>query len=108
MRCPAPINAARMVAAKAGVPMKTRSSRRRRCGARSAAVKAIRSPQANLTLSRNERSAALRLGQFAQDHAALQRRDVVDEQGAVEMVDLVLDAGGEDACRVDLADLVLV
>src|SRR5690348_5483696 len=50
----------------------------------------------------------LGLAEFAQDDAALQRRDMVDEQHAVEMVDLVLDAGGEQALGFELADLVLL
>ena len=45
----------------------------------------------------------LLLGQPAHDHVALQRRQVIDEQHAVEMVDLVLQAGGEQAVGLDLA-----
>ena len=44
----------------------------------------------------------LLLGQPAQDHVALQRRDVIDEQHAVEVVDLVLQAGGEQPLALDL------
>ena len=51
---------------------------------------------------------ALQLGELAQDDAALQRGDVIDEQHAFEMVHLVLDAGGEQALGLDLADLVLL
>ena len=38
-----------------------------------------------------------RLGEFLHDAVALELGDMVDEQHAVEMVDLVLDAGGEQA-----------
>src|SRR5438046_10765593 len=59
-------------------------------------------------LSRGQDAAALGLGELAQDHAALQRRDVVDKQDAVEMIDLVLQTSCEEALRLDLADFVLV
>ena len=49
-----------------------------------------------------------RLGELAQDHSALQQGEMVDEQHAVEMVDLVLQAGREKPRGLDLADLVLV
>ncbi len=35
------------------------------------------------------------LGELAQDHVAFHQRDVIHERDAVGMVDLVLDAGGE-------------
>ncbi len=37
------------------------------------------------------------LGEFLHHHVALQPRYVVDEEHAVEMVDFVLQAGGEQA-----------
>ena len=40
-------------------------------------------------------------------HVALQLRDVVDEQHAVQMVDLVLQAGGEQAVGFDLLRLAV-
>src|SRR3954471_9429126 len=43
------------------------------------------------------------LDQLAQDHVALQGGEMIDEQDAVEMVDLVLDAAGEQALRLELA-----
>ena len=45
--------------------------------------------------------------QLAQDHAALEAGDMIDEQHAVEVVDLVLDTGTEKAVDLDFADLVL-
>src|ERR1700680_4827543 len=60
------------------------------------------------SLGRLQGAAALRFRQLAQNHPALEGRDVIDEQHTVEMVDLVLQAGGEEALGVDLADLVLV
>ncbi len=60
------------------------------------------------TIAPPQFAAALCLRELAQDHVALQRRDVIDEQNPVEMVDLVLDAGREQALRLDFADLVLV
>ena len=50
----------------------------------------VRSPSASL------------LGELAQHHVALQRREVIDEQHAVQMVDLVLQAGGEQPVGLDL------
>src|SRR3546814_19656340 len=55
-----------------------------------------------------ERGAGLlRLQALAQDHVALQRRQVVDEENAVEVVHLMLDAGGQQALGVHLPDSVL-
>src|SRR5512144_2465902 len=52
---------------------------------------------------------ALRLGQLAQDDAALQRRQVIDEQHPIKMIDLVLDALGEETVRLELPhDVVFV
>ena len=47
------------------------------------------------TLGGREHSAALHLGELAQDHPALDQGDVVDKENAVEVVYLVLQAGGE-------------
>src|SRR6266436_3601628 len=58
------------------------------------------------SLSRRQGAAALRFRQLAQDHPAFEGRDVIDEQHAGEMVDLMLQAGGEEALGVDLAELV--
>src|SRR5438105_295042 len=50
--------------------------------------------------SRSFRRAQLRrLGKFLGDAIALQFREIIDEQFAVEMIDLVLDAGREQAGR---------
>src|SRR5689334_4208425 len=90
-----------MVAAKAGVPMKTRSSGR--LGPVVLIFPALRGSGG----SRNY-PAAFGLGELAQDHPALQRRDVVDKENAVEVIDLVLQAHREQPRRLYLADLVLV
>src|SRR6202022_112049 len=105
MRCSESVNAARTVAANAGVPMKTRSSAR--CGAvvfitRSAPCR----PSPGLGGCRL--SAALRLGELAQDHAAFDQGEMVDEENTVEVFDLMLQAGGEKPRRLHFADLVLV
>ena len=50
---------------------------------------------------------ARRLGEFLDRALAFQPRHVVDEQLAVEMVDLMLQAGGEQALGLDLAALVV-
>ena len=50
----------------------------------------------------------LRLAELPQDDVALDRRDVVDEQDPVEVVDLVLNALGQQPVGVDLADLVFL
>src|SRR5439155_5151600 len=92
----------RIVAAKAGVPMKTRS----RAFPGGAAV-IIRSPRTP-ALGRDGNSAALCLGELAQDHSALDQREVVDKEDAVEVLDLVLQAGGEEPRGVHLTDLVLM
>src|SRR5438477_12525053 len=95
-RCPDAISPSRIVAAKSGVPMKTRSSGR------------VAIDPHEQELSGGQHAAALGLRELAQDHAALQRGDVIDEQNAVEMVDLVLQAGREQPPRLDLADFVLM
>src|SRR5262245_24621917 len=43
------------------------------------------------------------LGESAQDHVPLQRRDMIHEQRAFEVVDLVLDDDGKQAVRLHLA-----
>src|SRR5580692_8776522 len=56
------------------------------------------------------RTVAGALGGFLEllDHpVALELRDVVDEENAIEMVDLVLQDGGEQALGQDLAFLAL-
>src|SRR5260221_10173593 len=47
------------------------------------------------------------LGEFLQHAIALQLRQMIHEQHAVEMVDLVLDAGGEQALGVFLLHLAV-
>src|SRR5205807_1295171 len=47
----------------------------------------------------------LRLGEFLDNPVALELREVVDEQHAVQMIDLVLDASGKDAGTVHLLAL---
>src|SRR5437868_983837 len=42
----------------------------------------------------------LRLGKLLDDPVALELREIIDEQHAVQMVDLVLNAGGENAGAV--------
>src|SRR6266852_3453533 len=115
MWCPASISASRIVAAKAGVPMKTRSSTvvgrvayaitrhlhppARRAGSplsRSAGEGAERSEAGEGALSGDRDPAALRLGELAQDHSAFDQREVVDKEDAVEVLDLMLQAGGEE------------
>src|SRR5690606_36138599 len=50
----------------------------------------------------------LLLAQLAQNDVPPERGQMIDEQDAVEMIDLVLDAGGEQALGLELADLVVV
>ena len=45
------------------------------------------------------------LQELAQDHVALERGDVVDEQDAIEMVDLVLHAGRQQTVAGQLLRL---
>src|SRR3954452_1604669 len=47
------------------------------------------------------------LGELLEDHVPLQAREMVDEQHAVEMVHLVLEAGGAHAVDLFLADLAV-
>src|SRR5262245_8245922 len=48
-----------------------------------------------------------RLGEFLDDAVALELGQVIDEQHAVEVVDLVLQAGGEQPVRLDLMRLAV-
>src|SRR3954468_23503663 len=48
-----------------------------------------------------------RLGEFLDDAIALELGNVVDKQHAVEMIDLMLDAGGEQTMRLDLVDVAV-
>src|SRR5665213_2534924 len=94
MSCGGALSAARMRAASAGAPMKARRSlliggRLRRLGG-------------------NGRLQAFRFRELAQDDAALQRGDMVDEKHTLEMVDLVLDAGREQAPGFPFADLAML
>src|SRR5690606_10041097 len=50
----------------------------------------------------------LQLAQLAQDDVPPERGQMIDEQYAVEMIDLVLDAGREQTLCLELADLVVV
>src|SRR6185437_14306853 len=60
-------------------------------------------------LLRRDRSLLLfGLGKFTQDHTALHRGEMVDEQHAVEMIHLVLDAGREQVLGVEFADFVFI
>src|SRR5713226_3133627 len=96
MSCPASSSAARLGTAKSGVPMKARRS-------------LIAVPAKGSAGSGGRRCReALRLGELAQNDVALQRRDTVDEEDALEMIHLVLDDGGEQTLGRHLADLVLV
>src|SRR6202011_5130623 len=82
--------------------MKTRSSASLGGGA-----VIIRSPPAPSS-GRDGNSAALCLGELAQDHSTLHQREMVDKKDAIEVLDLMLQAGGEEPLGVHLADLVLV
>src|SRR6516165_8352982 len=97
---PAAINAASIVAANAGVPIKTRSN-----GFLGGLAVIARLPRV-AALSGRERLAAFCFGKLAQDHPPLDEGKVVDKQDAVEMFDLVLQASGEKPRGVDLAYLV--
>src|SRR5688500_5267095 len=91
MSCPASTSALSATAAKGGVPMKT-----------------LRSAPICACSHRGVGRGLFCFQQLAQDDVALERGEVVDEQHAVEMVDLVLQAGGEQALRRDLPLLVLM
>src|SRR5713226_10579303 len=93
---PASSSAARVGTAKSGVPMKARR--------RLIATPGLRGPGSG----RFGCGEALRLGELAQDHVALQRRDMVDEEHTLQMIHLVLNDGGEQPLRPHLANLVLV
>ena len=67
--------------AKAGLPMKAR-----RIGSTLSFFKLL----------------ALLLGKAAHDHVAPERRQVINKQDPIEMVDLVLKAGRQQAIRIDL------
>src|SRR5581483_5849976 len=47
------------------------------------------------------------LGEALDHHVALQLRNVVDEQLAVEVIDLMLQAGGKDTSGIDLLQLAV-
>ena len=49
----------------------------------------------------------LRLQELAQDHVALQRRQVVDEEHAVQVIHLVLDAHGKQALGIQFEGLAV-
>src|SRR5260221_9715836 len=87
MSCPAASSAASAGTAKSGVPIK---ARRRLIAA------PVLSAGASGRLGFGE---TLRLGELAQDDVALQRRDVVDEQHALQVIHLVLDDGGQQTLR---------
>src|SRR5579871_6556480 len=106
MRCPAAISPSRIVAANSGVPMKTRS---RPAVVTAAAPTLLRSAgrrRSRARLCRREGAGAFRLCQLAQNDAAFQRRDVVDEQDAVQMVDFVLQNGREQPLGLEFANFV--
>src|SRR3546814_19186073 len=50
----------------------------------------------------------LQLGELAQNYVALQGGEMVDEQNAVEMIDLVLEAGREQPLGLDLLSPVVL
>src|SRR3954452_22168231 len=81
MSCPSARNRSSVGTVNGAVPMTTRRS-----GARVGASGA----------------GAAGLGDLAQDHAALERRGAVDEQHAVQVVDLVLEAAGQQPVGRDL------
>src|SRR5579872_4324361 len=91
---PASSSAPRMRTAKPGVP---RNARRSLAGGWGAIA-----PSGG-----DRRFETLGLAELAQDDVALQRRDVVDEQHAIQMIDFVLDAGGDQTFGLELADFVL-
>src|SRR5487761_38500 len=95
MSWPTSSSASKMRTAKPGVP---RNARRSLAGGWGAIA-----PSGG-----DRRLETLGLAELAQDDVALQRRDVVDEQHAIEMIDLVLDAGSEEALGFEFADLVLL
>src|SRR6516164_9091070 len=102
MPYPASTSAASMVAANAGVPMKTRPD-----GFLEGVAVIARLPRTR-ALGGRENSAALCLGELAQDHPTLDEGQVVNEQNPVEVFDLMLQASGEKPLGVHLADLVFL
>src|SRR5438128_11924973 len=102
MRCPVSISASRIVAANAGVPMNTRSSAS--LGGGAVIIRSPRTPP----LGRDGNPGALCLGELAQDHSTLHQREVVDKEDTIEVLDLVLQAGGEEPLGAHLAALVLM
>src|SRR6476659_285165 len=59
-------------------------------------------PMKTTRMAGSGRVALGRLGELLDHPVALQLRQVVDEQHAVELVDLVLDAGREQSAGLDL------
>ena len=53
-------------------------------------------------------SAALGFGELAEDHSALDHGEMIYEQDAVEVFDLVLQASREQSLGLHLADFVLI
>src|SRR6516162_5953636 len=102
MPYPASTSAASMVAANAGVPMKTRPD-----GFLEGVAVIARLPRTP-ALSGRENSAALCLGELAQDHPTLDEGQMVNKQNSVEVFDLMLQASGEQPRGMHLTDLVLV
>src|SRR3954454_7688751 len=92
---PWPERASSVGTAKSGVPMKIR---RRGIG------NADRFWSAKPALLRGPLG---RLGEFFQHAVALQLREIIHEQHAVEMIDLVLNAGGEQALGILLVQLAV-
>src|SRR5262249_3535463 len=117
---PAATSALSAGTAKSGVPMKARRRRaiivpaKTRWGPLATTAPATSRGSAETPRWGSERvlaialedAGALRLQELAQDHVALERGDVVDEQDAVEMVHFVLDASGQQAVRRELAHLI--
>src|SRR5262249_20578816 len=102
MSCPASATAVSVGTAKSGVPMKIR----RRGMERSRVALGSTSLSAMVGQSEREGRNKLRLllllalaglGKFLGNPLALEAGDMVDEQHAVEVVDLVLQAGGEQS-----------
>src|SRR6516165_4819510 len=102
MPYPASTSAASMVAANAGVPMKTRPD-----GFLEGVAVIARLPRTP-ALGGRENSAALCLGEFAQNHPTFDEGQVVDKQNSVEVFDLVLQASGEKPLGMQLTELVLL
>src|SRR5262245_24965703 len=82
--CPSSMSCSSVGTAKSGVPMKT-----------------------SFMSSHGLPRRLCRLGELLDHAIALEARDAIDEQHAVQMIDLVLDAGGHQPLAVALPELAL-